>query len=118
MKITIPEDCGNSPRMDIISQASVEWAAGNTELLQSRLTDEFRWVLVGSNGGEDNVIPQLPGDAESIEIHTTINHGKAAACEGFMRIGNTRVDFCHIFYFTGAAKSAKIAEVRTFLISR
>lgn len=122
MEITIPEDCGNSPRMEIVSQVSVEWAERKTDALHARLADGFQWTFVGAgddpSGHTGGAIPDLPGAVESIEILTAISHGKTAACEGIMHIENKRVDFCHIFRFSGAAKSAKIAEVRTFLISR
>ncbi|EMY35479.1 hypothetical protein D477_004162 [Arthrobacter crystallopoietes BAB-32] len=42
--------------------------------------------------------------------------GKFASCDGYATRDAQRVDFCHVVRFAGAAKTARIAEIRTYLV--
>ena len=128
MEMTIPEDCGNSPRMALVAEIVTAWAAQDVGTVREWLHEGARWVLVGTDaaaedGAEDGgagrsaqppIVPP-PFSAERGEILTVLNHGRLAACDGFVVRGDERVDFCHVLRFAGAAKTAKIREIRTYL---
>jgi hypothetical protein len=50
-----------------------------------------------------------------LEIRSAITHGRLAACDVYTTTDSVRTGFCHMFRFTGPAKTAKIAEIRTYL---
>ncbi|QPZ39587.1 hypothetical protein [Paramicrobacterium chengjingii] len=117
-EIAFPTDCGNSPRLIIVSEFSAAWALTDTDAVTERLAEGARWELVGGqtgNGDEATQIPWPTFEPELVEILSTVTHGRLAACDGYITNGESRIDFCHMVRFTGAAKSAKIAEIRTFL---
>lgn len=138
MDLSVPTDCGNSPRMALVADIVTAWAAGDDALVQEWLSDDARWILVGAqdpgedasssadaNGAEkgaaadDGMIATIvppPFEAGHGEILTVLNHGRLAACDGYL-VGDTeRVDFCHVIRFAGASKTAKIREIRTYLL--
>lgn len=123
MEIILPTDCGNSPRMILVEEFVVNWAAGYEAAMTAWLADDFSWTLVGGttdgagrhgdSGGRP--IPWPPRAPHRIEILSTITHGRLAACDGFVSDADGRVDFCHVLHFTGAAKTARISGIRTYL---
>lgn len=121
MEVILPTGCGNSPRLDLVGEFVVSWAVGNEAEVLSCLADDATWRLVGSAGdgsGEQRRIPWSSMVAEKIEILSTVTHGRLAACDGYLAGPVGRADFAHMLRFTGAAKTARIAEVRTFLHPR
>lgn len=118
MEITLPTDCGNSPRLLIVGEFAVKWAAGDAEAVSAWLADDARWILVGAATSGDPAgsrVPPPPFEPESVEILSTVTHGRLAACDGYLSADDRRVDFCHMIRFAGAAKTAKIVEIRTYI---
>ncbi|MGP9538823.1 hypothetical protein ACT3SP_12480 [Brachybacterium sp. AOP43-C2-M15] len=122
MDMKVPEDCGNSPRMAIVAEFAAAWAAEDDTAVREHLHEDLRWVLVGQTradgptDGADGAGPVPPPfSAERGEILTVLNHGRLAACDGYLMRGDERVDFCHVLRFAGTTKSARIREVRTYL---
>ena len=113
--MTIPEDCGNSPRMAIVPDIVAAWAAGEEATVREWLRDDAIWILVGEDGPAPGGVPPPPLAAERGEILMVLNHGRLAACEGYLVRGEERADFCHMIRFTGATKTARIREIRTYL---
>src|SRR5690625_7230613 len=73
MKITLPSDCGNSPRMALVADLAVAWAADDKDTLEQWLADDPSWSAFG---------PALPETAISeVVVLGAINHGRAASCE-------------------------------------
>lgn len=118
MEITRPTDCGNSPRTLIVGDFTAAWVAGESAQTRSWLTDETRWIRVGIEpepGSENEPVPP-PFAPQRAEITSLITHGRLAACDGHLERDGQRVDFCHMFRFASTAKTATIAEIRTYLI--
>lgn len=117
MQMSIPTDCGNSPRMAIVADLVTAWAAREDGTLRGWLREDATWVLVGAEDAEapGDIVPP-PLDAERGEILTVLNHGRLAACDGYLVRGTQRVDFCHVIRFAGASKTARIREIRTYLM--
>lgn len=118
MRTTLPTDCGNSPRVGIVNDVVVAWAAGDTETLADWLADDFSWTVLGSDATGDvsgGKVPRPPLSPGDIEVLATITHGRLAACDGYMTDDAARIDFCHTFRFVSTSKTAKVAEVRTYV---
>lgn len=99
-----------------MSQFSVDWAAGNVESLRPLLADDVRWEVAGDPELDAVSSLSLPQDVREVEIFTAINHGKASSCNGRMSTVTGRIDFCHVFRFSGAAKTARIVHIRTYFV--
>lgn len=119
MQIVVPNDCGNSPRLAIVSDFVTSWMSGARDAAQSLLADDATWELVGAHTlvGSVPIVVSGAWEAEHLEILSVINHGRTAACEGFVRARGVRTDFCHVFRFPSPTKAAKIASIRTFSIT-
>lgn len=131
MDLIAPSDCGNSPRMALVADIITAWASGDDAKVHEWLADGACWVLVGAQGpgeassqvdgdaaddrGTVGVIVPPPFEADRGEILTVLNHGRLAACDGYLVRGAERVDFCHVIRFAGAAKTATIREIRSYL---
>lgn len=119
MQINLPSDCGNAPRITIVSDFIVAWAAGDAATMATWLADDSTWSLIGEAPDHAAVAgahapPPFP--PERIDITSVITHGRLASCDGSLEAGSRRVGFSHVFRFTGATKTARIAEVRSYLI--
>ncbi|APX32583.1 hypothetical protein BH708_07470 [Brachybacterium sp. P6-10-X1] len=115
MEMTISEDCGNSPRMAIVADVAVAWAAAEEETVRGWLREDVAWTLVGEPAPASDGYVRPPLSPESGEILTVLNHGRLAACDGYLVRGRERVDFCHVIRFAGTSKTARIREIRTYL---
>ena len=115
MEMTIPADCGNSPRMTIVAEIASAWAAGEEATVRAWLREDATWFLVGEDSPVPGGFAGPPFAAERGEILMLLNHGRLAACEGYLVRGDERVDFCHMIRFAGATKPAQIREIRTAL---
>lgn len=122
MQIDLPSDCGNSPRMVIVGDFTSRWAVGDVAGCEEWLTDDSRWTLVGRREAtlesDDAPAPRVlarPLEPERVEVLSIVTHGRLAACDGYMVREGERIDFCHMFRFAGATKTAKITEIRTYI---
>lgn len=119
MEITLPTDCGNAPRIGIVGDFAVDWASGNAEAVAGRLADGATWTLVGTDthsGPEAAKEVGPPFSPEHVEVLSIITHGRLASCDGYLEAGGRRIDFSHALRFASTSKTAKIAELRSYLI--
>lgn len=101
MDVTLPTDCGNAPRIGIVSDIVTFWAQGDQTSL-----DE--WL------GDDAQMMPPPFAAERLEVLAVITHGRLASCDGVLVAGERRLPFSHVFRFASTSKTAKAAEVRSY----
>ena len=119
MEVVCSVNCDNSPRMALVRDFAIEWARHNADALHAWLANDARWRIVGDGHDGDGDDPPLrlpPVEPETLEIFTVMSHGKVASCNGMLVSGPTRIDFCHVFRFTGATKTAKVAEITSYHI--
>lgn len=119
MQIIVPSDCGNSPRMAIVSDFVTNWMSGVGGAAETLLAKDATWEFVGNRTlvGATTIAFSGAQEAEHLELLTVINHGRTAACEGFFLDGVNRTDFCHVIRFPSPTKTAKIASIRTFCVT-
>lgn len=121
MEVILPADCGNAPRMVIVGDFIANWASGDHEALSTWLSEDASWTLVGTGtysgpGSARDAIPQQSPDR--LVFQSIVTHGRLASCDGYLQNGPDRTPFSHAIRFAGATKSAKIAEIRTYMIAR
>ncbi|GAB3621312.1 hypothetical protein GCM10027417_25730 [Glutamicibacter endophyticus] len=119
MQVITPGGCGNSPRSQFTVELFEQWVLGNADPWLPWLTKDFVWWRAGEGitQGPQNVTRMFPGfEAEHAEIGSVITHGRFASCDGFLLGAGVRLDFSHVLRFTGAGKTANIAQVRSYLI--
>lgn len=114
MEIMLPADCGNAPRIEIVSNFVVNWAKGDAEATSEWLADDVRWTYVGSKDYQQAFADFTP---ERIELYSVITHGRLASCDGYLESSGKRVDFSHAIRFASTSKTAKIAELRSYCFS-
>ena len=117
MEITLPAGCGNAPRIGIVSDFTAAWAKSDQEAVSEALSPDAEWMLVGETTSQHvgaRVFPAFTPDR--IELLSVITHGRFASCDGYIESGRKRLSFSHSIRFTNTAKSAKIAEIRSYLI--
>lgn len=119
MDIELPADCGNAPRIVIVSDFVTSWASGDSDAVSAWLSDDISWTIVGA---DTHTGPDCARDAapririERLVVRSIVTHGRLASCDGYLQAGHTRIDFSHAIRFAGASKTAKIAELRTYCI--
>lgn len=117
MDITLPSDCGNSPRLGIVGQFTVNWVNGDVNAIREWLSADATWRLIGTLGAEESAGESGPPFApERARITSVITHGRLASCDGYLEAGERRMDFSHVFRFASTARSAKIVELRSYCI--
>lgn len=119
MDIELPSDCGNAPRMLVVSDIVASWARGDADAVGEWLADDASWTVVGAathTGSEAARAASPPMHVERLVVQSIVTHGRLASCDGFVQGGATRIAFSHAIRFAGAAKTAKVAAVRSYCI--
>lgn len=119
MEITLPADCGNAPRVEIVGNFTVHWAEGNAAGVAEWLTDTSSWTLVGQetfHGLDASTKFPIPFTPRRLVVEAIITHGRLASCDGYVEGDGARIDFSHAFRFASAVKTARIAELRSYCI--
>lgn len=119
--VRMPNDCGNAPRKALIRDFTIALYRRNANDLMAWLKDNVLWEVVGSGvlAGIDEVQAWLLAEPATTElsVNTIITHGWECGVDGtIVRAGGLSAGFCHILLFAGAAKTAKIKEIRSYLI--
>lgn len=121
MRIKLPTDCGNAPRIAILGDFITNWAQGDTDAVAEWLTDDATWSLAGeqTHSGQDLVDRVRPGvSPEYLEVTSIITHGRLASCDGFIQTGSARMYFSHVFRFASTSKTAKVKDARSYYIEQ
>lgn len=123
MKVTYPEHCGNSPKKLLLIELHKAIAEDDKSFILDNLTDDVVLNLVGQREvtGKDSVTALFDElgakDIQEIIVDNAITHGNTAAVHGaFQLTDGSRIDFCHVVVFRGFSKTAKIKEIKSYLI--
>lgn len=119
--VDIPEHCGNAPRKIVIRDFLVALYSGEIDDVIEALKDDVRWNIVGSQvlSGTADVREWLKTNRSPVELklNTVITHGTDCGADGVATYADdTRAYFNHIILFSGHGKTAKIKELRSYII--
>lgn len=120
MKITVPEDCGNAPRKEVIRDFNIAFAECKFDKVLEFMADDIEWVFVGKqimNGKEEakKFLETMGNEkAEELILDMIITHGDTAAADGIIKYKEMAVAFCDVYKFTGHDKNAKIKRLTSY----
>ncbi|MFD2924357.1 nuclear transport factor 2 family protein [Halobacillus naozhouensis] len=124
IKVKCAEDCGNSPKKQLLKELHIAFATNDAGLLMESVDDQIVWNIIGHKliEGRDQVEKALGqtdnGHVTEIEIKNIITHGKTGAVDGNLLIDNKRrLSFCNVFQFTSAGKNSNIKEITSYVIA-
>ncbi|SFE04206.1 SnoaL-like domain-containing protein [Lentibacillus persicus] len=121
IKIVCPEDCGNSPKKEILKQVTIAFAANDTDIIDRMFADNAVWEIVGDktiDGKNDMIASMKNNNTAELHIANIITHGKTGAVNGtVINKDGKRIAFCEIYNFSSAGKKAKIKETRSYFIN-
>lgn len=117
MKFEMPGNCGNSPRMQTVAEFARAWGEADSEYFGEWFSGEPEWAVLPGEASTSDVMNNLRGDIEELQILDVVTHGKFGSVDGTARTkSGDRLHFAHFLVFTSAAKSGKIASIRSYLV--
>jgi hypothetical protein len=119
--LTEPAGCGNAPRQLVIRDLVLALAEVDGAQLNELLAEEVRWDLAGAGTTEglSQLTDRLAGQGEvaSIELTSILTHGREGSTDGVLTFRNGRRQaFCHVLRFASAVKTAKVTEMRSYVV--
>jgi hypothetical protein len=121
-RIIVSEDCGNSPKNNLILQFTIAIARRDVRSVLDSATEHVRWNIVGSQlvEGKENLAEFLKqaksSQASLVTIHHIASHGKAGAVDGTRKLKNGEtLAFCDVYKF-GNTKGTMISEIISYVI--
>lgn len=118
-RITIGEDCGNSPKNLFVQELTVAFAKGDAKFLLARVTDDVRWNLVGGRlvEGRENFAQALErGPALELTVLHIATHGRVGAVDGTLRREDgTLFAFCDVYEFENA-KGTSVKAITSYRV--
>ena len=120
--VDVPERCGNAPRKAVVRDFTVALVSKNVAEVLQHISADAQWTLNGKQPlhGADEISAWVAGgpEAQELEIHTVITHGTECGVDGVVTFTDgTAQLFSHIMRFSGGSKTAKIKEVRSYVIA-
>ncbi len=121
--ITVTETagCGNAPRQLVIRDLVLALAEVNGPRLNELLAEKVRWDLAGAGAieGLSRLTDRLSGQGEvaTIELGSILTHGREGSTDGVLTFRDGRRQaFCHVLRFASTGKTAKVTEMRSYLV--
>ena len=119
-KVSVSEDCGNSPKNIFVQDLTVALAKGDSSFLLKGVSDDVCWNMVGEKSiqGKENFAAALKGfeKAKELIVEHVATHGKAGAVNGKMKMTNGEmIAFCHVFEFSNT-KGTEVREITSYMI--
>ena len=104
--IIVTPDCGNAPRKKFLSEFNIAFAKGDADFIIDHVSEDIQWHLHGDKSivGKEQFTKEInimkAHTADEIIIHSIITHGREAALNGEMTMGDNTFVFCDIYRFT------------------
>jgi hypothetical protein len=119
-RFQLSEDCGNSPKNQLLQALTFAIARADAEQIVGFITKDIQWSPVGrkSISGAKSVSRALMrlGPATSLKIRHVVSHGRSGAVDGIVAFGKKRRAYCHFFEF-GNAKGTNVSGMTTYSIA-
>lgn len=117
IKLSLPKDCGNAPKKRILSNFNVALVNKDITSLLENIAIIIGDEIVEGKEAFMNKLAKLHKDKMTeLLIIDIITHGYVASVHGKVIGTNQSFDFCHVYKFTGASKTAKIKEITSYII--
>lgn len=120
-KINVTPDCGNAPRKEFLKNFNIAFATGDADFIIQNVSDDIEWNIYGdktisgkeSFAEEINIMKEYTAD--ELTIHSIITHGREAALNGEMKMGDEVYAFCDVYRFTNTTSST-IRQMDSYVI--
>lgn len=119
--VDVPDRCGNAPRKAVVRDFAIALASRRASAVTELLTADIQWTVNRSKVlvGADQVREWIGAEPEAreLKIYTVITHGTECGVDGeLVYIDGTTASFSHVMRFTGGAITAKIKELRSYVV--
>ena len=124
IKLSIPDGCGNAPRKLILKDVNLAFVTNDEAFLEENMSDKITWEIIGEATieGKEPILNRPAeyhkGEITELILHDIITHGRVASVHGKVIGTEVNYDFCHVYNFTGASKTAKIKEITSYIIPK
>ena len=127
MRVSAPDNCGNSPRSLLAIEIAINLAANEYDKIEQFLAEDFVWSVPGDDKLIEkseleehmNKRARSKSPIEKLDILTSISHGKYAAVSSRAHMSNGAKSNSHDLYeFTSAGSSARLRKVTSYVIDR
>jgi hypothetical protein len=124
VKVTIPEDCGNAPKIQFIKDFCIANAKAEIKTVMSMLSDDIILEIPGykTASGKDSVEDLLLKDSQRSKVaelimENIISHGNRGAANGKLKFTDGGVvAFSSVYTFSNHSKNAKLKLIQTYSI--
>lgn len=120
-KISVIPDCGNAPRKEFLKDFNIAFATGKADFIVDHASNEIEWNIYGDKhiSGKEAFITEInimkAYTADELTIHSIITHGREAALNGEMKMGDKIYAFCDVYRFTNTT-SDLIKQMDSYVI--
>ncbi|MCW9705536.1 nuclear transport factor 2 family protein [Fodinibius salsisoli] len=122
-KITVSEDCGNSPKKLHLKKFNIAFVKNDRTFINQNVTDDISWNMVGEKHrqGKEQVAAELKKmrsmDITELVIHNIITHGYNGTTNGLLKFkGGVTLAFCDVYTFSSPRNNAKIKGITSYVI--
>lgn len=122
IKITSPEDCGNSPKKKVLKEFIIAIAKKDMGLITEYISNHVSWNIINefTVQGKDTVVEAIENVVTlkivELEIQKIITHGYTAAANGTVKLEDGSIySFCNVYDFVSAGKNI-IKEITSYVI--
>lgn len=117
MKIQVPNNCGNSPKMQLIIELYRYYADSNFAEILTHCAEDIYWHigqeinLHGLNDVEQYLGRKVMHPAAILTLKYVLTHGKLAAASGEISYKGITAPFSDFYEFSSASSKAKIKKI-------
>lgn len=122
MEISVPNNCENAPKQELIRDVNIAFAKGDIAFLDASTTDDIEWDIIGESTieGKEEFIQALEymknSIPKSLTLQHILTHGKEGAAHGIMQLENGKTYAFSDFYIFNSAKASKIKQITSLVI--
>jgi hypothetical protein len=120
-KVVRSQDCGNSPKNQLVENLTVALATGDHPTVAGLVTDDVQWRIIGGEvlHGREAVLRALQDvngkSIAQLTVSHVVTHGKAGAVNGAVWFRDATREFCDVFEF-GNAKGTSVSQITSYRI--
>jgi hypothetical protein len=120
-RIKVKADCGNAPKKIFLRDFNIAFAEGNANFIIDHVSNDIHWKIYGDKDvkGKEQFTAEINHMkdyiADEVVIDSIITHGKNAAVNGEMTMGDKVYAFCDIYTFKSASGRI-ISEMQSYVI--
>lgn len=120
-KVTVTPDCRNSSRKEFLKDFNIAFAIGDVDFIIDHVSDDIHWSIYGDKEivGKGDFVKEINAmkdyTADEVVIHSIITHGREAALNGEIKMGDKTYAYSDVYGFTNTASDI-IKEMKSYVI--